>query len=325
MKSSSNRNVITIATGKRVYVDMAATLARSFLWWHKDSDIRFYLVTDNESFIPADIKDKVELLLVNPGELGEGFSTKLYLDKLAPEGRTLFIDSDCMIFGDISPIFTAFEGKDVSVVGNYISKGEWFGDIGKICKDFGLKKIPKFNGGIYYIEKGDLAARVYEKARELEKKYDEIGFLRLRGKPNDEVLMAVSMELNRMTPVIDDGTIMSDPQACQGGYKIKVLTGERWLYNPPAPNKLHQDWYPFELVKPLIVHFLGSYTEHYPYRSEQAKLKYALSDQLNVVAEFLIKLKIVYPEKLKLGFKDAFRPLYHKLLGHNSIKRSPRI
>ncbi len=58
---SDQRYVLTIATGKKTFVDMAANLARSFLWWHPDSDIKFQLVTDQQAFIPADVVSK------NPG------------------------------------------------------------------------------------------------------------------------------------------------------------------------------------------------------------------------------------------------------------------
>ena len=48
---SEQRYVLTIATGKKVFVDMAANLARSFLWWHHTgSDIQFQLVTDQPQF-----------------------------------------------------------------------------------------------------------------------------------------------------------------------------------------------------------------------------------------------------------------------------------
>ena len=43
---SATRAVLTIATGKWVYLNMAIALARSFLWWHRDSSIEFYIATD---------------------------------------------------------------------------------------------------------------------------------------------------------------------------------------------------------------------------------------------------------------------------------------
>ncbi|MDB4902152.1 MAG: hypothetical protein JWQ63_1433 [Mucilaginibacter sp.] len=322
---TSKQTVITIATGKKLYLDLAANLARSFFWWHPDTDIAFKIVTDNEAELPDDVKKRAEILTIKPGEFGKMFSPKLYLDQLAPEGSTIFIDSDCLIFGNLSHLFDLFKGNQVSVIGGYISSGEWFGDISAICRKFNVAHLPKFNGGLYYVEKGNKANEIYQTARELEKKYDEIGFVRLRNHPNDEVLMALAMQLHGQTPVIDDGTIMSDPQACPGGYKINVVTGERWLINPPKQHPLHQSWYPFEKVSPLIFHFLGYYTLHYPYRREVYRLEKALNHNLNWFNKLKSKITIEYPERLKLFLKDTFRVQYHKLWGVRKIKSSERI
>ncbi len=322
---SEQRNVLTIATGKNLYFTLAINLARSFIWWNQQSGIKFYIITDLDASLPPDVISLVDIKKISPNQFGEGFSTKLYLDQLTPHGKTLFIDSDCLIFGDLSPIFEAFNGKAVSVVGGYISEGEWFGDVKHIIQQFNVPQLPKFNGGIYYIEKGDAATGVYQTARKLEKDYDKIGFVRLRNKPNDEVLMALAMQLHGMTPVPDDGTFMSDPQACPGGYDIDVIRGNRWLINPPAPDPLHQNWYPFEKVSPLVFHFLGYYTAHYPYMRESFRLKKALLKQLNWAAELVALATIEYPAKIVELFKSTFRPLYHKLFGFRKVKVSKRI
>jgi hypothetical protein len=315
------RYVLTIATGKKLYLDLAINLARSFHWWHPAGEIKFQLVTDQDEHIPPGIRSKIQVIKIKSGELGEGFSSKLFLDKVASEGQTLFIDSDCLIFGDLSTVFERFKGKPVSVAGNYISSGEWFGDITAICKKYNVPHIPKFNGGLYYLEKGGAATRVYERARGIEKQYDEIGFVRLRNRPNDEVIMALAMQLENMKPLIDDGTIMSDPLACPGKYKIDMVSGSTLLVNPPLPHPEHRSWYPFEKVRPLIVHFLGEYTLHYPYRRET----YRLSNNLSRSSNLKSLLAIEYPERFKLFLKNIFRSTYHKFFGVRKIKNSERI
>ncbi|MDB5122994.1 MAG: hypothetical protein JWP94_1123 [Mucilaginibacter sp.] len=321
----SPRNILTIATGKKLYVDIAANLARSFWLWNAGTNITFYLATDQPQYIPADLKAFVKIILIQPGELGEGFSPKLHLDKLAPAGQTLFIDSDCLVFGKLDFVFEIFKGHAVSVIGNYISKGEWFGDIQKICVQYNVPHLPKFNGGIYYLENGPVAKEVYSTAREFEKIYDEIGFVRLRNRPNDEVLMALAMQMHGQAPVIDDGTIMSDPQSCPGGYKMDIVSGERWLVNPPAPNPRHQAWYPFEKVSPVIVHFLGYYTSHYPYKREVYRLIKKMANKLNWVTEVVTLVKIEYPERFKVKLKNALRPVYHFFFHVRKIKQSERL
>jgi hypothetical protein len=213
----------------------------------------------------------------------------------------------------------------VSVIGTYINKGDWFGDIAHICNQFNIPNLPKFNGGIYYLEKGETANKVYELARSLEKKYDEIGFKRLRGKPNDEVLMALALALNKQEPILEDATIMSDPQACPGKYKIDLIKGFTELINPLKPNAKHQEWYPFHIINPVIFHFLGYYTNHYPYQREVKRLNYHLKSELSVRREIQIYIQIELVNKLSVFFKDLLRPIYHLFFGFRKIKTSDRV
>lgn len=320
-----NKNVLTIATGKKLYVDMAVNLARSFIWWNKNSDISFYIVTDQPNYIAQDVLEFAKVIEIEAGAYGLGFSSKLYLDKFAPSGQTLFIDSDCLIFGKLNTVFEKFTGKKVSVIGTSISKGEWFGNVEEIIARFNLPYLSKFNGGIYYIENGEVAAKVYDTARALEKKYDEIGFVRLRGRPNDEVIMSVAMQLHQMEPIADDATIMSDPQACPGKYEIDVIKGVINLQNPPTPDPKHQNWYPFYRVSPLVLHFLGYFTQHHPYKREVFRLEKVIKDELNWRTELIAKLTIDLPELAKNTFKDTLRPVYRILFGTRKIPKSERI
>jgi hypothetical protein len=305
------RSVITIATGKELYVRLAINLARSFFWWHKDTDINFILVTDLDLVLPADLTNKVQLKHINADEVGTGFSSKLYLDKLAPQGQTLFIDSDCLVFGNLNWLFERFKGHAVSVVGNYMTDGEWFGNITQIRHAFNLPHLPKFNGGIYYLEKGEKASAVYGTARDLEKRYDEIGFVRLRNKPNDEVLMALAMQLHDQQPVIDDNTIMSDPQAYPGDFHVNVIIGNRWLSNGKKK------------ISPVIVHFLGDYTHHYLYKINVYRLQNIYSNRL--LTELMGLTTIAYPALIKTNLKNLFRPIYHFIGGYRKIKPSERL
>ncbi|MNK18488.1 hypothetical protein D3C87_366950 [compost metagenome] len=325
MTETINRQILTIANTKKAYFDMAINLARSFIWWHPDSSIQFKIVTDLSENLPTDLANIIQLQRVLPGELGTSFSAKLHLDKLADNGQTLFIDSDCLIFGNLDFLFERFKNHKVSVIGSYIREGEWFGSIKEVCDLFKIPHLPKFNGGIYYLEKGKAAADVFSTARTLEKRYDEIGFVRLRNNPNDEVLMALAMQLHGHTPIPDDGMAMSDPQACPGGYAIDVIRGNRWLLNPAPPSPKHQDWYPFLKVSPVIFHFLGYYTQHQPYKREAYRLEMMAKNRLNHFTEAYAVLKFTLPDFFKNKLKDNLRPLYRFLFGVRKIKPSNRI
>ncbi|RUT07183.1 hypothetical protein DSM106972_024440 [Dulcicalothrix desertica PCC 7102] len=325
MTQNQSRAVLAIATGKPVYIQMAVNLARSFKWWHKDSSIKFFLATDQKNLLPNDLSD-IEIIEVQSGQYGQGFSPKLHLDKLAPAQQTLFIDADCLCVGSLESVFNRFAGRAVSVVGTTISQGEWFGNVAAVCQRFGVPALPKFNGGIYYLEKGEESDRIYAKARELEPQYDEIGLVRLRNRPNDELLMAIAMALHNQTPILDDGSIMSDPQACQGGVFIDVLKGKSKLINPPAPNPKHQAWYPFTEVNPVVVHFLDYYTAIYPYTREELRLELVSAKKWSVcAADMWTTLFCSIPNVSVRTFKDGLRPIYRKLFGTNSVSVSNRI
>ncbi len=268
----------------------------------------------------------MHFIRLKDNEFGDGFSPKLHLDKIAPSTQTLFIDADCLITGNLDFIFQRFEGKSVSVVGGYIARGEWFGDVAAICEKFRIEQMPKFNGGIYYIEKGNAASAVYAEARELEKKYDEIGFVRLRGKPNDEVLMALAMALHNQVSIADDGKIMSDPQACPGNYVIDVTRGRVQLTNPLPGEANHQSWYPFHMVRPVIFHFLGYYTNHEPYRREEKILELHDAHDWNLALARIYAFGFISaPMKLKTGLKRYIIFLYIIIsFGNRTVKRSER-
>jgi len=321
---NNSKAVITIATGKPIYLQMAVNLARSFKWWHRDSDIRFVLATDRKDLLPPDLSD-LEVIELQPGELGSGFSPKLHLDKLAPADRTLFIDADCLCVGSLESVFDRFAGHAVSVVGATISQGEWFGDVAAVCKQFSVPALPKFNGGVYYLEKGELSDLIYAKARELEPQYDKIGLTRLRGRPNDELLMAIAMALHNQTAIPDDGSIFTDPQACPGGLSIDVLRGKSRLINPPAPHPKHQAWYPVTEAYPVLVHFLGHHTTIYPYTREVFRLALVENKLPILVIDVWSTLFCSIPQLSIRIFKNSLRPLYHQFFGTRAVSVSDRL
>jgi hypothetical protein len=316
-----SRSVLSLAVGDPLYLRLAVNLARSFCYWHRDSDIRFALATDQADRLPSDIEG-IEVIELDSGQFGEGFSPKLYLNELAPAEQTLFVDADCLCTGPLDRALDRFSGYDVSVVGRPISEGEWFGDVSEICESFDIPAMPKFNGGVYYLEPGDECDAVYETAQSLKSEYDEIGFERLRTHPNDEVLVSLAMALHDQAPVPEDGTIMNSTLACPGGMDLDVLRGRSRLYNPKGHPE-HNDWYPLEEMNPALVHFLGHETTQHPYRREAIRLKKVMRDGWPVwAADAWAALRFSMPWLTKERTKDLLRPAYHALFGPRSIQKS---
>lgn len=317
-----SRAVLTLATGRALYLQLAINLARSFQHWHSNSAIHFALATDQPGAVPDDLKNIVVVEL-DSGQYGQGFSPKLYLNELAPAAQTLFVDADCLCTGPLDEAFEQFAGHDVSVVGRKITDGEWFGDVASIRKQFDVDALPRFNGGVYYLEKGEGSQAVFQTAQELEDRYDEIGFKRLRTRPNDEVLIALAMALHGQEPVPEDGTIMNSTLACPGGMEIDVLRGVSRLYNP-ADHPEHNDWYPLEEMNPALVHFLGYQTGRYPYRREALRLKRVMADGWSIpAADAWTACTYSAPWLVTERSKDLLRPLYHSVFGPRTIDKAP--
>jgi len=318
------RAAFTVATGKAIYFEMAVALARSFRLWHGCSDISFVLVTDRtRSDLPLDLAD---LLLVNirTNEYGKGFTPKLYLDKFAPAKRSLFIDADCLCVGGLEPAFERFAGHAVSVIGREISSGEWFGDTKVICGAFGVPAMPRFNGGVYYLEPGSQCTQVYERARALLPNYDKIGFKRLRGYPNDEVLLSLAMALEGQTPVPERGDIMNSLLAGPAGVSIDTFRGTATLRNPRA-HPLHNDWYEMEELRPKLVHFVGADLNSYPYCREIIRLRLVCERHFPrwaATAWALVSFSL--PWLMVDQIKRALRPAFHAIFKHREIQSSAR-
>jgi hypothetical protein len=319
------RSVITVATGKTAYWNMAVNLARSFLVWNDVSVIKFYIITDLLDNLPSDLH-QIQVLRYESEVLAKGFSSKLQLDQFSQTSETLFIDADCLCVGRLDSVFDRFQGREVSVIGGKITHGEWFGDISSLLTSFGLPSMPKFNGGIYYLEKCTVTTSVYGKARELEKDYDVLGLVRLRGRPNDELLMALAMAIHGLESLADDGTIMGDLYSCPELRSLDVFRGQASLYNPPAPDRNHRSWYPVVQIHPKVVHFLGDFTSNWQYRAESKKLELHCGLHLpRWLAEFLVFWSFTYWARLQCACKVWFRPWYHRFLGARKVKSSPRV
>jgi len=315
----------TIATGKPVYLEMAFGLARSFRLWHRREDIHFVLATDRDrSSLPSDLVD-LDLIPLQPGQYGSGFTPKLYLDRIAPAEKSLFIDADCLCVGSLASAFQQFSGHAVSVVGREVADGEWFGDVATICGQFGIGGMPKFNGGVYYLERGAACSRVYETARSLLSRYDEIGFGRLRGQPNDEVVISLAMALCGETSIPERGDIMNSLLAGPAGLEIDVFKGRALLRNPRRHPR-YNPWYELEEMRPRLVHFLGADINSHPYGRESTRLRLVYQKHWpRWLARMWTNLWLTLPSLITSALKNFLRPLYHAILGPRRIKRSVRV
>ncbi len=318
------RAVITLATTKSVYLRMAINLARSFNVWNRDSGISFHIITDLDDALPPDLAN-VELLRIPSGALGVAFSPKLYLDRLAPAEQTLFIDADCLCVGPLAPVFDRFAGRPVAVQGGEISFGLWFGDVADMCRRCGVRALPKFNGGVYYLEPGPRAAAVYDRAREMVQHYDEWNMVRLRGHPNEEPIMAMAMAEAGIAALPDEDTIMAPFNVYADIRTLDVFAGRCEAANPPPPHPDHSPEVPVKVIHPLIPHFVNDYTDRWRYRAEILKLRLVAQGMPLRLARAAAFCMVVVPGIAKGIAKDKLRPLYRRLFGVRRVRLTERV
>lgn len=257
----ADRGIITLAYGASKYIEMAKTLARSLVL--QSPHIPRAIVTDCQ-----DDEELAQLFThiipYNP-EYGSNVRQKLYLDQYSPYQNTLFIDSDCVVVRDIDFVFERFAGKQVGVVGRRLLKpGETdsFCDVDQILKQFQLDALPKFNGGIYYFEHGEISKAVFETARDILHRFKDLGFFEFRSDgPNEEPIVSVAMSIHHQT-MLPDMDIMFVPLGRKGSLEIDTFTGRCWFRAIDG-----------KTFSAAIVHFAGVWSEHPLYRRETLKLK----------------------------------------------------
>lgn len=320
-----HRAVLAVANGKPVYIQMAVNLARSFRRWHRGSDIAFQLATDQPDLVPPDVRSFAEIIPFQPGELGPAFTPKLSLDRLTRARHTLFVDADCLLYGSLDPLFAIFRGRAFSLIGDMRSNGEFWGSIPERCAKFGVSAVPKFMGAIYYFEQGETARAVFEKAREIEPRYDAVGMVRLGGQRNEEPLLGLAMALHGQQPVPDDGRFKADALHYPVALRASQYHGQALARNTPGHPR-HKPAWPLAESRPLVMHFNNTYTNIPEYRAE-ARFLYRTEGcgWPGLVAWLESRALILWPERFVDATRDALRPAFRTLFGTRRVRHRGRL
>lgn len=194
------RGFITVATGSEEYYKLARNLLRSYRYFCKEP-LPFAVLTDqkNEQISAFD-----DVILFRDG------ATNSYLDKLSlgdylPYDVTIFIDSDCLAYGDLNKLFDYFEeADDFSCFGRVLPLDDttgWFEyeNLGELQSK--VSYIVGLHGGIYYMRKGVVCDRVFREAKAFVPDYSKYKFKGKFSNPGDEPLVALSMAVNDCHPI----------------------------------------------------------------------------------------------------------------------------
>jgi len=312
---------VTIAVGKDYYLKLAENLLRSFHLWNWENDIQFLLVTDNAAFF-AEYEDlpKINIKNISLDAADKSFTSKFKLFDNITADENIFVDCDCLIYKDLSFAFDLFKGKNFSAIGNTITSGNFFGDVKTMLEKFDIPAMPKFVGCLYYFKNNEVAKSIFNKASELKKEYDNLGFLRLMGKENEEPLLAVSMAIHKETLVPNNGEVKVDMMYYEK-VRSNVLNGYVKATGP-ITEITGCEHIPDE-ASPAILHFNDVFADEYLYQSDLYRLDHA--GYKGPMLESMVWLRYTAPEQFKRSVKSVLRPAYRYFLGHRKVRVSKRL
>jgi len=300
----SDRSVILLATNKPEYLKFAINCAESIKI--HNPGLKIFIVTNvrpNKDF------SGIKFLSISDELAGLYIEAKLYLDTFLQTEETLFIDSDCLCYGNLAPIFEACRGMDVTVIGRLTPLEKYWGTGPKGAefarKEFLIDNSILFNGGFYYIKKTAVAKRIFDRAREISAIYDEYGFHRIKNKwKNEEDLLSIGMIANKQIPIKDDGEFMTDLSTDQKPNTLNVLKGERVLRNPANKFVQERSWYP-STFSPIILHFGGSNIKSYPYISQSTLITLYKRGFSIAISSLIVNVFIHIPYKTYHGVRKT--------------------
>ena len=259
----SSKGVLTIAHSNLKYARQAITLARSIRL--RDADLRLAIATDFPAAYFAGLYDEII-----PWDFSAwpGLVCKLELYQITPFDITLFVETDCLVVQSLYKVFDYFAGQEFAVFGKNRSEVVWFRT--PKCKQAVQAAVPSatypvFNGGVYYFTKSAMAAGVFERARALRPRYDELHLIRMpSGGENEEPLLSLAMAQADLKATDDPQLdVLAVPEEPRYQIQINVLAGECELIREGR------------LAKPVIAHFVWKRDGCYEYRREALRLAVA--------------------------------------------------
>ena len=262
--STQGRGILTLAYGDGRFVQQAKSLAYS-LQLHAPQLART-LVTDSSD---PELGELYTHIVPYRPEYGGGVQQKLFLDEYSPFEETLFIDSDCLVLGNLGSFWEVFSGRYFSVPGfRYLHHGDTdpYLDVDFVLDWLHLTELPKFNGGTYYFTRSPEAKAFFEQARRILKDMRtlRLGEFRKCG-PNDEAVYSIAMALNglKATPMGSGG--MWTPTGYSGPLVLDAIAG-RCTFEKEGRQ-----------LTPEVIHFAGEYAYAYVYPRECARLAAAVA------------------------------------------------
>lgn len=197
---SRTKGFLTIATGNEEYYKIASNLLRSYHMFCK-TPLPFAILADKKNRYTERFDD----VIIFPEGATNSYLDKLILGEHLPYDVNIFIDADCLAYGDLNQLFDYFEKADeFSCFGRVLplnDKTGWFEyeNLGSLKEK--VSYVVGLHGGIYYMRKGDICRKIFEDARSFIPDYAQFKFKGKFDTPGDEPLVALSMAVNGCRPI----------------------------------------------------------------------------------------------------------------------------
>lgn len=169
---NTSEGYVVLAFDDPRYLDLAVNLALSV----RRADTRPISVMVNPRIsVPDQVRPLFDrVITVTDDQDVRGAMNKLRLADLTPYERTLYLDSDCLLFSPrIAFFWQKYRGRPFVVEGHRQTDGPAFAcslgekDAAALCRLLGIPFLSVFNAGAIYFERGAEAGAVFAAARAL--------------------------------------------------------------------------------------------------------------------------------------------------------------
>lgn len=235
------KGFITVATGREEYYQLAENLLRSYHLFCK-SPLPFAVLADQKNVHT----DKFDDVVLFPDGAANSYLDKLSLGEYLPYDINLFIDADCLAYGNLNRLFDYFKSADdFSCFGRVLPQDDktgWFEyeNLGELQTK--VSYVVGLHGGIYYMRKGETCQRIFEDAKAFVPDYPKFKFKGRFNTPGDEPLVALSMAVNGCRPI----PFVDEAICCYWEHlehmKMDLSKGLAWVGSEQPYNALLVHW-----------------------------------------------------------------------------------
>ena len=188
------RGFLTIATGDEHYYRLAANLLLSYRL-HCGTPFPFAILADRENHF-TDLFDKTVLLSSAHGS----YRDKLEMLAHPPFDENIFIDADCLAYGDLNFLWSQFPHEGGFSAWGCISDSEGWFDMQKASVFYPVTHNINLHGGVYFFANDNKTNQLYHTAEYICQHYTEFGF-HCFATPADEPILALAMAVHNFSPL----------------------------------------------------------------------------------------------------------------------------